>query len=75
MLRSRAWLLCVLLALSAHVSKAAMQWKVCDESQRPMTAETVTLTPDPPVIGSPANFLIKATSGESAFQVLIPLPQ
>jgi hypothetical protein len=48
------------------VALGAMAWRPCDDTARPMMLDAVALTPDPPVIGSPAIFAIDVTSGACA---------
>eukprot|EP00197_Chlamydomonas_leiostraca_P008008 CAMPEP_0202866060 /NCGR_PEP_ID=MMETSP1391-20130828/7155_1 /ASSEMBLY_ACC=CAM_ASM_000867 /TAXON_ID=1034604 /ORGANISM="Chlamydomonas leiostraca, Strain SAG 11-49" /LENGTH=164 /DNA_ID=CAMNT_0049545973 /DNA_START=35 /DNA_END=529 /DNA_ORIENTATION=+ len=42
----------------------AMQWRLCDDQTRAITVSSVTLTPDPPVIGGPATFLVEGSISE-----------
>lgn len=61
-----ALLLFVLLALA---SGKQMEWQACEGSEPSgITAYKVTLTPDPPNIGSPATFTISANSGRWPIQ-------
>ncbi len=43
---------------SSWAARADMTWALCDEASRPVQVQGVTLTPDPPVIGTPASFLV-----------------
>ncbi|GFH26174.1 ML domain-containing protein [Haematococcus lacustris] len=39
-----------------------MSWRPCSDSEGPIAVSDVTLTPDPPVIGSPATFAVHGSS-------------
>lgn len=58
-------LLLTLLAAAAllQLAVAQMSWTVCDSETTAYVPDLVTLTPDPPVIGSPATFTISGTTG------------
>ncbi len=45
--------------LSASAEAGPMAWRLCDDNARPVSVQTVTLTPDPPVIGTPATFVVQ----------------
>ena len=53
-----------LVLLSLTSSALAFEWKECGKGQTHISS--VSLTPDPPVAGSPANFGIKGESGMHA---------
>mmetsp|Transcript_23477 Transcript_23477/g.69755 ORF Transcript_23477/g.69755 Transcript_23477/m.69755 type:complete len:158 (-) Transcript_23477:207-680(-) len=52
------------LAVSAALSgvSSAMTWKPCEGREGPVSVSEVTLSPDPPVIGTPATFSIFGSS-------------
>ena len=47
------------------VAADPMTWTPCDAGQTSFVPSSVTLSPDPPVIGTPAVFVITGTIGES----------
>ncbi|GIL78491.1 hypothetical protein Vretimale_19238 [Volvox reticuliferus] len=54
----QATLLAVLAASFQYVAADKMTWAPCDEGLTAFTPSSVTLSPDPPVIGSAATFVI-----------------
>lgn len=52
------------LATAPHLVRSEMTWTRCDSASTPIEADDVQLTPDPPVIGSPATFVIQGKAGE-----------
>ncbi|GIL59600.1 hypothetical protein Vafri_14342 [Volvox africanus] len=58
---ARAALLAVLVASYHYAAADKMTWAPCDEGLTAFTPSSVTLSPDPPVIGSAATFVITGT--------------